>query len=66
MEVFLTNGDKLHKNSYVFIGNFALVLHFRIGYNVVTKVTAVAFGCHNCGFSCHNFDTTRNKKECRQ
>lgn len=47
MEVFLTNGDKLHKNSYVFIGNFALVLHFRIGYNVVTKVTGDAFGCHN-------------------
>ena len=28
------------------MGNFTLVLTWQIGYNVVTKVTTVAFVCH--------------------
>ena len=45
--LFLFNSDNLHKNRGLFIVNFALVLYSEIGYNVVTKVTVIAFGCHN-------------------
>ncbi|MCI9155985.1 MAG: hypothetical protein HFF44_03465 [Lawsonibacter sp.] len=41
--LFLTISDKLHNVRQVFMVNFALVLRFGIGYNVVTKVTASCF-----------------------
>lgn len=54
----MTISDKLHKFNGTILGSFALVLLNEIGYNVVTKVTTSAFGCHNSDKSV--------SKECRQ
>ena len=45
--LFLWVYNNLYNINRSFLVNFALALHFGIGYNVVTKVTGVAFGCHN-------------------
>ena len=44
--LFLNKLYKMHKRKEGIMGSFALVLGIQIGYNVVTKVTTVAFVCH--------------------